>query len=256
MNDGYIRRNKGKKPPRYRHRVSENKRLWGIWSGIKRRCLSERDARYYQYGGRGIRMDPAWAESFDDFDDWALENGYAENLTIERVDVNGNYSPENCKWITAREQARNKRGTIWVDYKGRRIQLISLCEEKGLRYDAIHNRVVTHGWEAEKAIDEPLKTNEGSLLGKCKRLGLNYGTVRDRIVKLGWTEEEALGMPTGRGRHNRPIIHGELNAVCDRCGKGFVKAMGRQRFCSAECREAEKRERKRNREACVRNAIL
>lgn len=241
-----LRSTKGKKPPRYRHTIKENKRLWHIWNGMKRRCLSTIDLRYHEYGGRGIKICDAWVESFDNFADWALSNGYEDDLTIERIDVNGDYCPGNCTWIPRKEQAFNKRDTIWVDYHGRHIQLRKLCYEMNLNYDAINNRIVAHGWDAEKAIDEPISTNEGSLMSACAKLGLNYGTVRDRIAKLGWTREEALGVPTGRGRRGKPIIRGDLNSTCIRCGKPFVKENGVQKFCSAVCREAAKKERRKH----------
>ncbi len=235
-----INRNRGIAPPRYRHKVNDNKRLWNIWNGMKKRCLFENDVRYPQYGGRGIKLDSGWAKSFDVFADWAFANGYDDDLTIERVDVNGDYCPDNCKWIPLREQAYNRQDTIWVDYNGEHIQLRKICEMKHLHYDAIHNRITKMGWDAEKAIDTPLYSSKESLLSKCKAVGANYYTVHDRITKLGWTEEEALSVPTGSGRHGSPLIHGDKNANCACCGKTFVKVNGRQRFCSDVCRETEK----------------
>lgn len=244
MKRNIVRSTKGKIPPRYRNRIADNKRLWRIWNGIKRRCLAENDQRYHQYGGRGIKIDPAWLASFDNFAEWAFQNGYDDSLTIERIDVNGDYCPENCKWITLREQAFNKRDTIWVDYEGRHVQLRKICNEKGLHYDTIHNRITDMGWDAERAINTPLQT-EGSLMSECRKRGLNYGTVHDRIVKLGWTREEALAVPTGRGRHGRPILRGNLSCACEKCGSVFEKKNGCQRFCSDVCREEAKKERKR-----------
>ena len=237
-------RNKGKKPPRYKHKIAEYKRLWGIWNGIKRRCLFENDQRYHQYGGRGIKICDAWQESFDNFVEWALANGYEDNLTIERIDVNGDYCPENCTWIPLREQSFNKRDTIWVDYHGRHIQLKKLCNEMKLHYDAINNRIVALGWDVEEAIDTPLNINDGSLRSMCIEQNLNYATVRDRINKLGWSLEEALSVPTGRGRHDSVPIHANRNGKCFRCGKEFIKSNGIQKFCSVECREMAKKERK------------
>ena len=238
-------RNHGIAPPRYVHKVNENRRLWNIWNGIKKRCLFETDVRYPQYGGRGIKMEQDWAKSFDAFADWALSNGYADDLTIERIDVNGDYCPENCKWIPLAEQANNKRDTIWVDYHGRHVQLMKLCNEKCLSYDSIHNRITKMGWDAEKAIDTPLYDPRDSLMRKCKALGMNYGTVRDRITKLGWTEDEALSIQTGRGRHGKALIHGNMTGICARCGKQFERVNGRQIFCSDYCRETSKKERRR-----------
>jgi len=244
MPGGRINRNHGIKPPRYVHQVKDHKRLWEIWNGIKKRCLFENDQRYHQYGGRGILMCDEWQSSFDHFADWALSNGYEDGLSIERIDVNGNYCPENCKWIPLREQAFNKRDTIWIHYHGERIQLKKICIMKGLNYDAINNRIVALGWDPEQAIDIPIATNEGSLRSECIKCGLNYGTVHDRIFKLGWTREEALSVETGRGRHSAVPVHASATGKCCLCGKEFTKTNGIQKFCSASCRESAKKERR------------
>lgn len=240
-----MRSNKGKVPPRYKHTIEENKSLWYRWSNIKRRCLRETDARYDEYGGRGIKMCQEWLESFDNFADWALSHGYEEHLTIERIDVNGDYCPENCKWIPRKEQAFNKRQTIWVDYRGRHIQLMKLCDELGLKYDTIHNRVTKMGWDIERAINEPTHTDIKSLMEKCKERGLIYGVVRDRINKLGWSEEEALSTPTGRGRYENQYAKRMVEEECKLCGAKFHKVIGFQQYCSEECRLIAKNQRRR-----------
>lgn len=239
------RSTKGKIPPRYKHRIDENKSLWHRWNGIKKRCLSVTDARYPDYGGRGIKICQEWLDSFDNFYEWAHANGYRDDLTIERIDVNGDYCPENCKWIPLKDQAFNKRETIWVDYKGRHIQLLKLCQEKGLKYDPIHNRIMNLHWDVERAIDEPLNTNEGSLMSKCEERGLCYGTVRDRIRKLGWTEEEALNTPTWRGKSKQHYSRRGFKGICLNCGKEFIKITGVQAYCCAECRETAKEARRK-----------
>lgn len=240
-----MRTNKGKVPHRYVHKINENYYLWSKWNGIKKRCLSENDERYADYGGRGIKMYKPWLESFDNFADWAYENGYADDLTIERIDVNGDYCPENCKWIPLKEQAYNKRNTIWVDYNGKHVQLLKLCTELGKNYDMIHNRITKMGWDAEKAIDEPSIYAEESLRHKCSVRGLNYATIRDRIVKLGWTEEEALSIPTGRGRNRQFYSDRHVKSFCLFCGKEYEKITGRQKYCSETCRDKAKKERKK-----------
>lgn len=195
--------NKGVQPPRYAHRISEHKSLWSRWNNIKRRCRNETDARYHQYGGRGIKICVEWLESFDNFAEWALANGYEENLTLERIDVNGDYCPENCKWITLQEQAFNKQDTKWVDYNGEHIQLMLLCERLGVSYDTIHDRIYKRGWSVEKALSTPSQ-RANSLMSKCRERGINYGTVRDRINKFGWSEERALNTPSlGRGANRK-----------------------------------------------------
>ena len=228
-------RNRGVKPPRYEHKKKDNLSLWYRWHGIKKRCLNETDARYHQYGGRGVKVCDQWLESFENFAEWALSHGYAEHLTLERIDVNGDYCPDNCEWITRQEQAFNKRDTIWVDYNGEHIQLRKLCERLGVSYDTVHDRVRDRGWSIEDAISVPSQ-HENSLMSKCRDRGLNYSTVRDRIVKLGWSEEEALGIPC-EGRHKKVVIHPtEMpDKTCPICGTVFSPKIARQKYCGEAC---------------------
>ena len=92
-------------------------RLFKIWDGMLERCERSKHPHYKSYGGRGIKVCPEWHE-FTQFRSWALDNGYDLNLTIERIDVNGNYEPSNCKWITIQEQASNKRSNHKVTIRG------------------------------------------------------------------------------------------------------------------------------------------
>lgn len=83
-------------------------RLYNIWVGMRKRCNSKANRAYKWYGGRGICVCRDW-DRFIVFREWAITNGYADNLTIDRIDVNGNYEPSNCRWITIQEQQKNKR---------------------------------------------------------------------------------------------------------------------------------------------------
>lgn len=87
----------------------EPKRLYNIWVGMKMRCFDPNVESYKHYGGRGITVCDEWVHNYEAFRDWALDNGYDSNLSIDRVDVDGNYCPENCRWSTAKEQASNRR---------------------------------------------------------------------------------------------------------------------------------------------------
>lgn len=92
----------------YKHGLRSH-RINVIWRGIRQRCLNTNNSRYKDYGGRGISMCNEWLEDFMSFYNWAISNGYSDQLSIDRIDVNGNYEPSNCRWATASEQNKNQR---------------------------------------------------------------------------------------------------------------------------------------------------
>lgn len=132
------------------HNLS-NSRLYRIRAKIIRRCFCEDDPAYPRYGGRGITMCQEWRDSVESFVNWAYENGYRDDLTIDRIDNNGNYTPENCRWATSVEQANNTRRNRVFTYNGKTQNLKQWCDELGLNYSRIHSRL-TRGWDFEKAI--------------------------------------------------------------------------------------------------------
>ena len=109
------------------------------------------DPEWPNYGGRGITVCPEWLESFEAF---AHDMGptYRDGLTLERIDVDGPYSPENCTWATWKEQARNKRATIRVEYRGAVKPLAEWCELLDLNYQTAYYRIHRHGWSVDRAL--------------------------------------------------------------------------------------------------------
>ena len=137
-------------------------RLHRIWSNMKFRCNNANDDRYEDYGGRGITVCQEWQESFEVFCKWALNNGYAENLTLDRIDVNGNYEPSNCRWITSFEQMSNMRKNVNLTYKGETKHLSEWCRILNVKHTTIAYRL-KNGYSVEEAFETPIgkynKTN-------------------------------------------------------------------------------------------------
>lgn len=133
-------------------------RLYGIWLHMKNRCYLKSEPAYPNYGGRGIAVCNEWHD-FQNFYDWAMANGYQENLTIERIDVNGNYYPDNCKWISLSEQTWNKRDTIRVTLGDEVVPLKVACERLGLPYKAVHLRITRYGMSIDEALTKPFKNH-------------------------------------------------------------------------------------------------
>ena len=107
---------------------------------------------YKNYGGRGIRVCDEWKDDFEPFMKWAQENGYKEGLSIERIDVNGNYEPSNCKWITPKEQYLNRTDSHLITAFGKTQTIKEWADESGLKYNTIERRINQYGWTAEEAV--------------------------------------------------------------------------------------------------------
>lgn len=125
-------------------------RLYRIWFHMRARC---RDKNSELYGARGIKVFEEWDSSFELFRDWALSNGYNDNLTIDRIDVNGNYEPDNCRWADMKTQGRNRRNTLYVDFQGKRMSLKDACEIVGVDYHTVYGRIAD-GMSVEQALQK------------------------------------------------------------------------------------------------------
>lgn len=135
-----------------------NSKLYKVWVAMKRRCENKADSGYHNYGGRGIAVCEEWKNDFVSFCKWAMDNGYKEGLTIDRINNDGNYSPENCRWATRKEQASNLRKTIFLEYCGERYSLSQWGDITGYGSHAIYDRVFIRGWAVEDALSIPVNT--------------------------------------------------------------------------------------------------
>ena len=118
-----------------------NDRLYHIWRGMKQRCLNVSGKDYKNYGGRGISVCEEWANDYAAFKKWALENGYSDELSIDRINVDADYSPENCRWADAKTQMNNTRFNIFVEINGETKTVKQWCDYYKLNPQTIYSRI-------------------------------------------------------------------------------------------------------------------
>lgn len=183
-------------------------RLNTIYSRMKDRCYNPKNVRYHCYGGRGITICKEWLApyyGYKNFKKWALSHGYRDDLSIDRIDVNKGYSPNNCRWLTNKEQCNNKTDNHFVTYKGKTQTLTQWCEELNLDYDKTQMRINRLHWTIEKALEykndcrEKLITYNGksqSLIKWCEELNLKSSVVYSRLTKHKWSVKRALETKT------------------------------------------------------------
>lgn len=143
-------RNEGLSDRQKTHGESKTK-LYRVWSAMKRRCYNKHSAYYCDYGGRGIRVCNEWKDSYESFRDWALYNGYGEGLTIDRVNVDGDYSPLNCRWVNHTVQANNRRNNKLFTYNGETHNIAEWAELFHIPYKKLHRRL-SSGWDITRAL--------------------------------------------------------------------------------------------------------
>ena len=116
-------------------------RLNNIYHNMKNRCNNPKNYRYKNYGKRGIKVCDEWQNSFLSFYDWSINNGYNEELTLDRIDVNGNYEPLNCRWIPLEQQFYNKTDNVYYIVNGEKKCLSELCKEYNMPYQTVRKRL-------------------------------------------------------------------------------------------------------------------
>ena len=179
-----------------------DKRLSGVHSNMKARCNNPNNTHYRHYGGRGITVCEEW-QHVDKFREWAYNNGYKPGLTIDRIDVNGNYEPSNCRWVTMQEQSYNRTDSHLITYKGETKCLAEWEKQLGIDHRTILARL-NNGWTVEQALFTPLNNhltkisynNQTHTLTEWATItNISVHTLYSRLKILHWSIEKALTTP-------------------------------------------------------------
>lgn len=126
--------------------------LYSTWLGMRQRCLDKNQSHYKYYGGKGITMCEEWMNDYSKFYEWSISNGASKQLTIDRIDVNGNYEPLNCRWVNAVVQANNKTSNRIIEYKNREMTLAQWSKEVGINEATIRRRIDKYGFTIGEAL--------------------------------------------------------------------------------------------------------
>ena len=194
-------------------------KLNGVYHGMIRRCYNPNQRSFKDYGERGIKVCDEWlnpekvnvktahlTKGWISFEKWALTHGYKEGLSIDRIDNNKGYSPENCRWVDKKVQSNNRSYCRLITYKGKTQNLKQWCEELGLNYKNMYKRIFQEKWSIERAFETEgnpyinMITYNGktqSVAAWAKELNINYGTLRARLYKYNMPVDRAFTKRNG-----------------------------------------------------------
>lgn len=199
-------------------------RLYRIWYNMRNRCNNPNNPNFPYYGGRGIKVCEEWDQNYNSFEQWAISNGYQDDLTVDRKDVNGNYEPNNCKWSTRKEQTNNRRVTRRITANGETHTVPEWAEITGLKPATINARINKLHWDEERAVTTLGNANANyieyngethSLREWSKILDISYDMLKGRIDNYGWSFEKAINTEYG-GRRSTKIEHdGQIYTVTE-----------------------------------------
>lgn len=179
-----------------------NSQVYKTWRSMKYRCYNENNPAYVHYGHRGIKVCDRWLESFENF--YAdMGDPPSENHSIDRIDNNGDYIPENCRWATWEEQENNKSTNVFLTYKDETKTMAEWCKKLNMPMSTLHNRLKR--WSIEKALSTAIRSPKlleyngklGTIEDLSKQFGMDVSTLRKRLKK-GWNVEQALTTPTSK----------------------------------------------------------
>lgn len=136
-------------------------RIYQTWVQMKARCFNEQHKHYKDYGGRGITVCDEWKDDFMTYYYWSIDNGYAENLSIDRIENDGNYEPSNCRWVSMQMQANNKRNNRLIEYNNQTHTLAEWSRILGINYKTLKARIITMCWDVKRAFETPVAIKGG-----------------------------------------------------------------------------------------------
>jgi predicted nucleic acid-binding Zn ribbon protein len=187
--------------------VKEHRRLHTVWLGLRNRCNNPKTEKYPRYGGRGIKVCSEW-DIWENFAEWAYANGYDRDApkmqcTLDRIDNNGNYCPENCRWVSNKEQQRNTSQNVYLTFDGETLIIQDWSTRTGISVSGIRNRL-DRGWSVEDTLSTPKKKSRAkgylykgksyTIAELCVLSRLSYDTIRGRIER-GWDIERIVDTP-------------------------------------------------------------
>lgn len=152
-----------------------NTRLHHIWTNMLQRCFNVKNPKYKNYGARGIKVCKEWTE-FLNFYNWAVNNGYKKELTIDRINVDGNYCPENCRWVDSIVQMNNRTDNRWITYQGETHTLAEWGRLLGEKGELFKSRIAK-GWEITQAFEVPFNSIRNKFRVECE--GQKFYTVKE-----------------------------------------------------------------------------
>jgi hypothetical protein len=139
-----------------------NDRIYKIWLGIKKRCFNKNDKNYDRYGGRGIKLCERWLDFMNFYND--MIDTYKDDLTIDRIDYNGDYEPNNCRWITPKEQLSNYSKNVFITINGETDTVKNMCEKYNVPYDCTVRRI-KRGIEPYEALTAIYRNGTNEIIG-------------------------------------------------------------------------------------------
>ena len=209
---------------KYEKHGMEKTRLYRIWCNMKSRCYAKCNKTNSAYGAKGITVCDEWKNSFITFKNWAINNGYTDDLSIDRINNDGNYEPSNCRWVGRHTQLRNTSRNVYVSFKGVDMVATDVAKDVGINKRTLFKRL-QNGMEIEQAV---LKSDfreyeiefNGETLNLTQwadKIGLSIDGLRKRFKK-GWSLERALTTPN-RNKNNKSNKRNNLrdlaNNMCE-----------------------------------------